>query len=480
MSTASQNHLEAPHEEASVMFAKENPLHGIGVEQTIQHPDINLKEPSKRIPVGPKNSTPSYRGVPNPKQAETGGVRPLAPVAPKSPVPEFENEFLHLKQNEVEDLREWLDFTGYYDVEYRSKSLRRRRRLAALEQERIELMEEEQYERETLGKRGDASFLPKHKTSDARQQTDNAHVTSHPESPNSIPQGPLHMLRSSGTFNTAASSNSNSASTRDQGPGSPTGPFVHPSRESQMKRSASLTRSPQGQSAKKPRVEIWETNADHQDDDTRTPKESCQDFRREDPNSTSHGLNSRGDAPSSRGHKMGSLSRGRGITQPRGRGSSRYFDFAAREPPNNEARFFMIKSHTLETVTASQTEGAWVTQRKNVEKLTDAFNSCRHVILFFSVNQSKAFQGYALMESLPGDPGVSVPKLAETYEWEASPPFKVRWLNTAVTYFKNVSHLTNAYNENAVVLVGRDGQEIEPHCGLELCQVLDRFTHINQ
>ena len=39
-------------------------------------------------------------------------------------------------------------------------------------------------------------------------------------------------------------------------------------------------------------------------------------------------------------------------------------------------------------------QGTWATQLKNVEKLIEAYNKTEHVIFFFSVNQSKAFQGY--------------------------------------------------------------------------------------
>lgn len=39
-------------------------------------------------------------------------------------------------------------------------------------------------------------------------------------------------------------------------------------------------------------------------------------------------------------------------------------------------------------------KGTWATQKKNLNTLTEAYNDCRHVILFFSVNNSRAFQGY--------------------------------------------------------------------------------------
>jgi hypothetical protein len=60
------------------------------------------------------------------------------------------HEFSHLPFHEVEELREWLIFTGYHDENYRRKALHRHKRLAALEQEKADLMREEQDEREAI------------------------------------------------------------------------------------------------------------------------------------------------------------------------------------------------------------------------------------------------------------------------------------------------------------------------------------------
>jgi hypothetical protein len=39
-------------------------------------------------------------------------------------------------------------------------------------------------------------------------------------------------------------------------------------------------------------------------------------------------------------------------------------------------------------------QGIWTTQLQNAEVFANAFAHCKNVILFFSVNKSKAFQGY--------------------------------------------------------------------------------------
>lgn len=81
----------------------------------------------------------------------------------------------------------------------------------------------------------------------------------------------------------------------------------------------------------------------------------------------------------------------------------------------------------------------------------------------------------ARMESLPDSQQVPAPSWAGRQDWKESPPFRLNWINIAVTDNRGLGHLKNAYNtnENKVVMFGRDGQEIEPMCGLELCSLLD-------
>lgn len=54
----------------------------------------------------------------------------------------------------------------------------------------------------------------------------------------------------------------------------------------------------------------------------------------------------------------------------------------------------MIKSWNHENVQAAVKEGTWATQVQNEELFAEAYKNSRHVIFFFSVNNSKAFQGY--------------------------------------------------------------------------------------
>lgn len=75
------------------------------------------------------------------------------------------------------------------------------------------------------------------------------------------------------------------------------------------------------------------------------------------------------------------------------------------------------------------------------------------------------------MESLPGT--APEPPWVKKLLWPCSPPFYIRWVTIAETHFRKVGHLKNAYNEGQAVLIGRDGQEIEEHCGAALCELID-------
>ncbi|KAL9045804.1 MAG: hypothetical protein Q9214_001218 [Letrouitia sp. 1 TL-2023] len=135
-------------------------------------------------------------------------------------------------------------------------------------------------------------------------------------------------------------------------------------------------------------------------------------------------------------------------------------------------RYFVIKSFTAQNVVAAQRDCIWATQPKNLEIFTEAFNGCRHVILIFSVNNSRAFQGYSKMLSLPSA-DIPAPEWQSRLLWQSTHPFRIEWITIAETRFHRVAHLKNALNEGQMVLVGKDGQEIEAECGRSLCELID-------
>lgn len=57
--------------------------------------------------------------------------------------------------------------------------------------------------------------------------------------------------------------------------------------------------------------------------------------------------------------------------------------------------------------------------------------------------------------------------------------FKVDWISTKELGFSDTSHLYNAYNEGKTVKIARDGQEVDPRTGLQLCSMFQEDKSIN-
>ncbi|KAG8176582.1 hypothetical protein JTE90_024244 [Oedothorax gibbosus] len=138
-----------------------------------------------------------------------------------------------------------------------------------------------------------------------------------------------------------------------------------------------------------------------------------------------------------------------------------------------DARFFLVKSNNHENVALSKAKGVWSTPPQNESKLNQAFRTCKNVILIFSVKESGKFQGFARMSS---ESRHDIPPI----QWVLPPGLSARALG-GVFYldyvcrrelsFTKTQHLYNPWNESKQVKIGRDGQEIEPKVGEELCRL---------
>lgn len=139
-------------------------------------------------------------------------------------------------------------------------------------------------------------------------------------------------------------------------------------------------------------------------------------------------------------------------------------------------RYFLIKSNNYENVNLAKLKGVWSTPRVNEIKLNKAYKECANVILIFSVAESGRFQGCARLSSeCLLDPDMQV-------NWILPPNltakslmgvFKLDWITKNDLYFTKTQQLLNPWNEMKQVKIGRDGQEIEPHCGESLCRLFD-------
>lgn len=133
-----------------------------------------------------------------------------------------------------------------------------------------------------------------------------------------------------------------------------------------------------------------------------------------------------------------------------------------------KTRYFVITSNVGDHVVKSVQHSVWATQRKNEQKLNDAYRSSTAVILVFSVNRSGAFQGYARMRSMTGratcrsDPFSGFGRL-----------FNVEWLRLHDIDVTEVNHLRNPLDDSRQVGFSRDGQELAHDVGAELCRHFD-------
>ncbi|UXI17896.1 synaptojanin-1 [Sarcoptes scabiei] len=135
--------------------------------------------------------------------------------------------------------------------------------------------------------------------------------------------------------------------------------------------------------------------------------------------------------------------------------------------------YFVIKSNNEQNVEIAKREGVWSTPMPNEIKLNSAFKEFRNVILIFSVKESGKFQGFARLSSeaqygLRPIPWILPPGL---HECPFGGVFFIDWVCRNELSFNRTSHLYNGFNDDKPVKIARDGQEIEPKVGEELCRL---------
>ncbi|KAK4742766.1 hypothetical protein SAY87_000767 [Trapa incisa] len=140
--------------------------------------------------------------------------------------------------------------------------------------------------------------------------------------------------------------------------------------------------------------------------------------------------------------------------------------------PQGVSRYFIVKSCNRENLEVSVQQGVWATQRSNEAKLNEAFDSTENVILIFSVNRTRHFQGCAKMMSRIGGTvsGGNWKYAHGTAHYGRN--FSVKWLKLCELSFQKTRHLRNPYNENLPVKISRDCQELEPSIGEQLASLL--------
>lgn len=145
-----------------------------------------------------------------------------------------------------------------------------------------------------------------------------------------------------------------------------------------------------------------------------------------------------------------------------------------------DTRFFLIKSNNADNVALSKSKNVWSTLPQNEANLNQAFKESRNVLLIFSVNESGKFAGFARMS---GQSRRDIPQVA----WVLPPSISVKalggvfeldWICRKELSFVCTAHLYNSWNDGKPVKIGRDGQEIEPKVGSELCRLFPEDENI--
>ncbi|KAI0887760.1 YT521-B-like domain-containing protein [Annulohypoxylon maeteangense] len=135
-------------------------------------------------------------------------------------------------------------------------------------------------------------------------------------------------------------------------------------------------------------------------------------------------------------------------------------------------RFFVMRSGSWNNVYNSMEDGIWATNINKADQLGDILSSGITVVLFFAVNHSHGFQGYAIMKSIPSK-DVHHPRWWYNVRWNISEPFKVEWIVKEHVETTRVTHIINGLNYDLPVTRSSNGQELSYSAGLQMVAIID-------
>ncbi|KAI0899006.1 YTH-domain-containing protein [Annulohypoxylon nitens] len=137
-------------------------------------------------------------------------------------------------------------------------------------------------------------------------------------------------------------------------------------------------------------------------------------------------------------------------------------------------RFFVMRSGSWNNIYQSMEDGIWATNAAKAEMLSEALSKGTTVVLFFAVNHSHGFQGYAIMKSAPSK-DLHHPQWWHDVRWPISEPFKVDWIVTGHVVTTRVSHIVNGLNYDLPVTRSANGQELGFGAGLQMVKIMNAY-----
>ncbi|KAL4511862.1 hypothetical protein ABPG72_012707 [Tetrahymena utriculariae] len=134
-------------------------------------------------------------------------------------------------------------------------------------------------------------------------------------------------------------------------------------------------------------------------------------------------------------------------------------------------RFFQMKAYQWEAIKAGVLYGTWSTSIDQNILLDQAFCEAKGkypIILFFSINQSKSFQGVAIMKSRVN------PQWRQDV-WDGTKKFQglffIEWIYVQHILSTEFKGILNSLNFNKPVINQRNGQEINYEAGIQMLEV---------
>ncbi len=127
----------------------------------------------------------------------------------------------------------------------------------------------------------------------------------------------------------------------------------------------------------------------------------------------------------------------------------------------------------MESIKNSIENEVWSTSAGPTKKLINAFRTVDNVALIFSVNESRSFQGFALIQ---GEPDPNYKKEFFTNDNSTSIQFADNWIVRCEYPFAEMYGLpNNPMNENMPIKQSKNGQELPFKLGNYLCHLIYNY-----